>query len=104
MSPLGIQLSRAFVPDELDSEEYPLFEELEKMGAFEKDEEGLYRLKSIYRIGKIHISADGKGYLEAPQKELRDLLIEPENLKGRKTETRWWSEGSSPQEAELRRR
>ena len=84
MSPLGIQLSRAFVPDELDSEEYPLFEELEKMGAFEKDEEGLYRLKSIYRIGKIHISADGKGYLEAPQKELRDLLIAPENLKGAK--------------------
>ncbi len=34
----------------------------------------------MYRAGRLYIGKDGRGYIEAERKELKDLLIEPENL------------------------
>jgi len=82
MCPFGIQLSRGFLPQDLEDEDIAVFEKLKKIGALEQDEKGLYRLKSIYRVGRVYIANDGKGYLESEDRDLRDLLIEPDKLNG----------------------
>ena len=84
MSPFGIQLTRGFLPEDLESEDREVFEYLSKIGALEKDDKGLYRLKSLYRVGRLYISNDGRGFVEAEDKVSKDLLIEPNNLKDAK--------------------
>jgi len=80
MSPFGIQLTRGFLPSDLESEDYPRYEALERLGALEKDERGLLKLGSLYRVGRLWISREGKGYVEGEHKEEKDLLIEPKDL------------------------
>ncbi len=82
MCPFGIQLSRGFLPQDLEDEDRAVFEKLKSIGALEQDEKGLYRLKSIYRVGRVYIANDGKGYLESEDRDLRDLLIEADKLNG----------------------
>jgi len=82
MSPFAIQLINGFLPTDLEEEDYEKFKKLLEIGAIKRDEDGLYRLTSLYRVGKIFIAEDGKGYLETPKKEEKDLLIEPNNLNG----------------------
>ena len=80
MSPFGIQLTRGFLPSDLEPEDLPRYEALERLGALEKDERGLLRLRSLYRVGRLWISKEGKGFVEGEHKEDKDLLIEPKDL------------------------
>jgi len=79
VTPFVIQLTKGFIPSELDEKDLPKFQELERLGAFEIVD-GLHKLKSIYRAGELYISSDGKGYLSSMFKEQKDLLIEPKDL------------------------
>jgi ribonuclease R len=80
MSPFGIQLTRGFLPSDLEPEDLPRYEALERLGALERDERGLWRLRSLYRVGRLWISKEGKGFVEGEHKEDKDLLIEPKDL------------------------
>ncbi|WP_457608542.1 ribonuclease R family protein [Nitratifractor sp.] len=80
MSPFGIQLTRGFLPSDLEPEDVPKYEELERLGALEKDERGLLRLRSLYRVGRLYIAPDGRGFLETEHREEKDLLIEAKDL------------------------
>ncbi len=83
MTPFAIQLTRGFKPEELDEKNKDAYKELEALGALEKVD-GLTRLKSIYRAGKLYLTKENKGYLDSMYKEQKDLLIEPEFLKDAK--------------------
>ena len=83
MTPFAIQLTRGFIPNELDDKDKPLFNQLEALGALEVTG-CLHRLKSIYRAGELYINSEGKGYLSSLFKEQKDLLIEPKDLKDAK--------------------
>ena len=85
MSPFSIQLIRGFLPQDIQEQDKTTLKELQNIGAIEECEDGLYRLKSLYRVGRLYISKDGKGYLEAQNENERDLLIEPSNLNGAKS-------------------
>jgi ribonuclease R len=80
LSPIAISFVRGFLPSDLDEKEYKKFLDLQKLGVFESLEDGRLRLKNLYRIGKISILDDTKGYLSLEDKEQKDLLIEPHHL------------------------
>ncbi len=80
MSPFGIQLTRGFLPSDLEPEDYPKYKELERLGTLEKDEQGLWHLRSLYRVGRLWISQEGKGYVEGEHEGDKDLLVEPKDL------------------------
>ncbi len=84
MTPFAIQLTRGFLAQELDQKDKAAYQELKKIGALEKGEDGLERLKSIYRAGKLYLTKENRGFLDSMYKEQKDLLIEPEHLKGAK--------------------
>ena len=84
MTPFAIQLTRGFLAQELDRKDKAAYQELKKIGALEKGEDGLERLKSIYRAGKLYLTKENRGFLDSMYKEQKDLLIEPEHLKGAK--------------------
>ena len=79
-SSFEVQLNQGCLPSDIEQEDKNTFQQLLDMGAVSKQEDGLYRLNSLYRTGRIYIDKDGKGYIEASSKELKDLLIEPDNL------------------------
>ncbi|TET89870.1 MAG: RNB domain-containing ribonuclease, partial [Sulfurovum sp.] len=56
---------------------------LQQLGAIE-EVDGLWKLGSLYRAGRLYIGTDGRGYVEAEFKEQRDLLVEPDDLWGAK--------------------
>jgi ribonuclease R len=80
LSPLAISFMRGFLPADLDEKDYKKFLELQKLGVFEGIGDGMLRLKNLYRIGKITIVDNAKGYLSLEDKEQKDLLIEPHQL------------------------
>ncbi|WP_457602902.1 ribonuclease R family protein [Nitratifractor sp.] len=80
MSPFGIQLTRGFLPSDLEPEDYPKYEELERLGALERDDRGLLKLRSLYRVGRLWIDREGRGFVEGEHKEDKDLFIEPKEL------------------------
>ena len=84
MTPFAIQLTRGFLPEELDDKDKPAYQELERLDALERVD-GLHRLKSIYRAGKLYLTKENRGFLDSMYKEQKDLLIEPEYLKGAKS-------------------
>ena len=84
MTPFVIQLTRGFLANELDEKDKAAYQELKKIGALQKGEDGLERLKSIYRAGKLYLTKENRGFLDSMYKEQKDLLIEPEHLKGAK--------------------
>ena len=73
------QLLVGVLPEDIAPEHRPTFEQLQQLGAV-TEEGGLWRLHSLYRIGRIHIGRDGQGYVEAQTKSQRDLLIAPEDI------------------------
>jgi len=79
-SSLAVQINQGCLPSDIEQEDREIFEELIKIGAIGEQSDGLYRINSLYRTGRIYIDKDGKGYIEASSKELKDLLIEPDNL------------------------
>lgn len=83
MSPFAIQLINGCLISDIEQENQNSFQALQQLGAVEKVD-GLWKLKSTYRVGRLYISKDGKGYVEAEFKEQRDLLVEPDDLWGAK--------------------
>jgi ribonuclease R len=83
MSPFAIQLINGCLSSDIEQEDQNSFQALQQLGAIE-EVDGLWKLKSIYRVGRLYIGNDGKGYVEAEFKEQRDLLIEPDDLWGAK--------------------
>jgi ribonuclease R len=83
MSPFAIQLINGCLLSDIEQEDQNSFQSLQQLGALE-ELDGLWKLRSIYRVGRLYIGKDGKGYVEAEFKEQRDLLIEPDDLWGAK--------------------
>jgi len=83
MSPFAIQLTNGCLSSDIEPKDQNSFQALQQLGAIEEID-GLWKLKSLYRVGKLYIGKDGKGYVEAEFKEQRDLLIEPDHLWGAK--------------------
>jgi len=83
MSPFAIQLINGCLISDIEQENQNSFQALQQLGALE-EVNGLWKLKSIYRVGRLYMGKDGNGYVEAEFKEQRDLLIEPDDLWGAK--------------------
>ena len=83
MSPFAIQLMHGCLISDIEQEDQNTFQALQQLGALEEID-GLWKLKSIYRVGRLYIGKDGKGYVEAEFKEQRDLLVEADDLWGAK--------------------
>ena len=79
MNPFAIQLTKGFKKSDLEQEDIDSFQTLKNLNAIEEID-GLWRLKSLYRVGKLYINKQGKGFVEASSKEQKDLLIEPNDL------------------------
>jgi ribonuclease R len=75
----GTQLNQGILPTDIEPQDKELFEQLIDMGALEL-KDGLYKLNSLYRIGRLYIDKSSRGYIEAQSQELKDLVIEPDNL------------------------
>jgi len=83
MSAFATQLMNGCLASDIEEEDRNTFQSLQQIGAIE-EVDGLWKLHSLYRAGRLYIGKDGKGYVEAELKEQRDLLIEPDNLWGAK--------------------
>ncbi len=81
MSPFAIQITNGCLITDIEQEDQNSFQALQQLGALE-EVDGLWKLHSLYRAGRLYIGKDGKGYVEAEFKEQRDLLIEPDHLWG----------------------
>ncbi|SFV71384.1 3'-to-5' exoribonuclease RNase R [hydrothermal vent metagenome] len=68
---------------DIEEEDKNAFQVLQAQNAIEESE-GLWKLHSRYRAGRLYISNDGKGYVEAEFKEQRDLLVEVDHLEDAK--------------------
>ncbi len=73
------QLLIGVIPADIAPEDRQAFEELKAIGAV-YEENGVWKLHSLYRIGTLSLGRDGNGYVAAQTKEQRDLLIPPEDL------------------------
>jgi len=81
MSAFAIQLINGCLPSDIEPENQNIFQSLQMLGAIE-EHEGLWKLNSLYRAGRLYLGKDGRGYIEAQSKEQRDLLVEPDDLNG----------------------
>jgi ribonuclease R len=79
MSPFAIQLTNGCLLSDIELEDQNSFQALQQLGALE-EVDGLWKLKSLYRAGRLYIGKDGRGYVEAEFKEQKDLLVEPDHL------------------------
>ena len=79
MSAFARQLINGCLPSDIELENQNTFKELQRTGAIE-EVEGLWRINSLYRAGRLYLGKDGRGFVEAEHKEQKDLLIEPEHL------------------------
>lgn len=83
MSPFAIQITNGCLASDIEQEDQNSFQALQQLGAIE-EVDGLWKLGSLYRAGRLYIGTDGRGYVEAEFKEQRDLLVEPDDLWGAK--------------------
>ena len=79
MSSFSVQLTNGCLETDIEEEDKNSFQALQNMKAIEEIE-GLWKLNSLYRAGRIYIGNEGRGYLESEFKQQKDLLIEPEAL------------------------
>ena len=79
MSAFSTQLINGCLPSDIEQEDQNSFQELQRIGAIE-EVDGLWKLNSLYRAGRLYIGKDGRGYVEAEFKEQKDLLVEPDHL------------------------
>jgi len=79
LSAFSTQLINGCLPSDIEQEEQNSFQALQKMGAIE-EVNGLWKLHSLYRAGRLYVGNEGKGYVEAEFKEQKDLLVEPDHL------------------------
>ena len=79
MSPFAIQLINGCLPSDIEEENRQSFELLQEQKIIELTD-GLWRLRSLYRVGELYLGKDGRGFVEAQFKEHKDLLIEPDDI------------------------
>ena len=79
MSPFAIQLHNGFWESDLELEDKNSFQALKEIDVIEEID-GLWKLKSLYRVGRLYINKQGKGFVEASTAQQRDLLIEPDDI------------------------
>jgi len=79
MSAFATQLINGCLASDIEQEDQNSFQELQRISAIE-EVDGLWKLNSLYRAGRLYIGKDGRGYVEAEFKEQKDLLIEPDHL------------------------
>lgn len=79
MTPFAIQLINGCLVSDIEQENQNTFQALQKAGAIE-EVDGLWKLNSLYRVGRIYMGKDGRGYIESEFKEQRDLMVEPDFL------------------------
>ncbi len=79
MSAFAAQLINGCLISDIEQEDQNAFQELQRLGAVEETD-GLWKLGSLYRAGRLYMGKDGRGYVEAQHKEQRDLLVEPDQL------------------------
>jgi ribonuclease R len=79
MSPFAIQITKGCLFSDIEQEDKNAFQTLEKLNAI-KEEEGVWKLQSLYRAGRLYIGKEGRGFVEASVKEQRDLLVELDYL------------------------
>ncbi len=79
MTAFAVQLTNGCLPSDIEPENQAAFEALQKAGALE-EHNGLWKLGSLYRAGRLYIGKDGRGFVESEFKEQKDLLIEPDHL------------------------
>ncbi len=80
MSPFAIQLINGFLPSDLEDEDLPRYRVLQELGALQESDNGILKLGSLYRAGRLWIAEGGKGYVEAQNRNEKDLLIEAKDL------------------------
>jgi len=68
MSAFSIQLINGCLESDIELEDRNSFQALQTMGAIE-EVDGLWKLNSLYRTGRLYIGKDGRGYVEAESKE-----------------------------------
>jgi len=83
MSPFAIQISNGCLLLDIELEDQNNFQALQQLGALE-EVNGLWKLLSIYRAGRLYLGKDGRGYIESEFKEQKDLLVEADDLCGAK--------------------
>jgi len=79
MSPFAIQLINGFKETDLEQEDKNSFQALQQLGAIEESE-GLWKLKSLFRVGQLYVNKEGRGFVEAQNKEQKDLLVEAQDM------------------------
>ncbi|HFQ60777.1 MAG TPA: ribonuclease, partial [Epsilonproteobacteria bacterium] len=79
MNAFAIQLTNGCLVSDIEQEDKNTFQFLQNTGAVE-EVEGLWKLHSLYRAGRLYVGKDGRGYVEAAFKEQKDLLVEPDHL------------------------
>ena len=79
MSPFGIQLINGFKETDLELEDKNTFQKLQQLGAVEEIE-GLWKLKSLFRVGQLYVNKEGRGFVEAQTPEQKDLLVEAQDM------------------------
>ena len=79
MSPFAIQLTNGFLESDLEQEDRNSLQLLQKLDALE-EVKGLLKLKSLYRVGRLYINKEGKGFVEASTPEQKDLVVEADDL------------------------
>ncbi len=79
MNAFATQLTNGCLASDIEQEDQNSFQALQRMGAIE-EVDGLWRLHSLYRTGRLYVGNEGRGYVEAAFKEQKDLLIEPDHL------------------------
>ena len=79
MNAFAIQLTNGCLISDIEQEDKNTFQFLQNAGAVE-EVEGLWKLHSLYRAGRLYVGKDGRGYVEAAFKEQKDLLVEPDHL------------------------
>ena len=79
MSPFAIQLINGFKESDLELEDKNAFQKLQQLGAVE-EVEGLWKLKSLFRVGQLYVNKEGRGFVEAQTAEQKDLLVEAQDM------------------------
>ncbi len=79
MSPFAIQLINGFKETDLELEDKNSFQKLQQLGCVE-EVEGLWKLKSLFRVGQLYVNKEGRGFVEAQTKEQKDLLVEAQDM------------------------
>ncbi|CAA6805823.1 MAG: 3'-to-5' exoribonuclease RNase R, partial [uncultured Sulfurovum sp.] len=79
MSPFAIQLINGFIETDLELEDKNAFQALQQLGAIE-EVDGLWKLKSLFRVGQLYVNKEGRGFVEAQNKEQKDLIVEAQDM------------------------